>query len=65
MNEKDFNKRIEKLFAEKRQELLEKLKRLDLRKKEGWGYRRRLREGYKVETYRVPPHHIWVPVKRR
>lgn len=54
---------IKKLFEERRTVLLERLKRLETRQKEGWGYRKFFREGYKVGGYKVDAHWVTLPVK--
>lgn len=66
MTQSMFEKRVAKIFAERRAELLEKLKRLDKRRKGGeWGYRRIYRKAHQVPSYRVGGHYAMVPVKVR
>lgn len=56
---------IKKLFEERRTELLEQLKRLEQRQKEGWGYRKVLRKGYTVRAHKVRSHWALLPVKNK
>ena len=56
---------IAKLFKERRDELLERLNRLEQRQKEGWGYRQVLRRAHTVKSYKVRSHWALVPVKRK
>lgn len=65
MTDKEFNRRINKIFADKRKELLEQLSRLDSRKEDGWRYRRVLRKAHSVKAYKVKAHYAMVPVKYR
>jgi hypothetical protein len=60
-----FGKQVTKLFEERRAELQERLKRLEHRQKEGWGYRKTWRNGWRVKAHKVRPHWAWLPVKRR
>lgn len=53
------------LWAARHAELVEKLKRLELRRREGWGYRKVLRKGYSVKAHKVRSHYAMLPVKRK
>lgn len=56
---------VKKLFAERRDELLDRLKRLEKRQQEGWGYRHVYRRGWTVRAHKVRAHWAWLPVKRK
>lgn len=63
--ERVFAREIKKLFEQRRADLIEQLKRLELRQKEGWGYRKIKRRGYTVRAHKVRAHWVMMPVKRR
>lgn len=63
MTEQQFAEKIKKIFQSRRDDLLKKLSRLDRRQKGGWIYRRRLRKGYTVSSYKVSSHYINVPCR--
>jgi hypothetical protein len=58
-------KSVEAIFAERRAELLKKLSRIELRKKEGWRYKKIWRKSHSVPAHRVRAHYAIVPVKRK
>lgn len=63
--ERVFAREIKQLFEQRRADLLNQLKRLELRQKEGWGYRKVMRRGYAVRAHRVRAHWVMMPVKRQ
>ena len=65
VGEARFGKSIQKLFEERRQELITQLHRLDKRRREGWGYKKIRRKATWVPRHRRGAHYAMVPVKRR
>lgn len=63
--EAQFGRDVKQLFEERKALLLEQLKRLETRQKEGWGYKRILRRAYTVRAHKVRSHWATIPVKRR
>lgn len=58
------SKQFGALFAKRHAELVEKIKRLEFRQKDGWGYKKIRRRGYRVRAHNVRAHYAIIPVKK-